>query len=56
MIDDTHEALFHLADTLLRHGTVVEGNVGQGVGTSKTGPSGAVPSHIEDPLRSLEPT
>ena len=28
MIDDTHEALFHLADTLLRHGTVVEGNVG----------------------------
>ena len=30
MIDDTHEALFHLADTLLRHGTVVEGNVGIG--------------------------
>ena len=29
-----HEELFDLVDTLLRHGTTVEGNVGQGVGTS----------------------
>ena len=47
-IYDTHDALFHLADTLLRHGTTVEGNVGQGVGTSKAGPSGARPSHPGD--------
>ena len=33
VIDDTQEALFHLEDTLLQHGTVVQGNVGQGVGT-----------------------
>ena len=45
MIDDTHEALFHLAYTLLRQGTTVKGNVGQGVGTSETGPSRAGPSH-----------
>ena len=44
MIDDTHEALFDLADTLLQHGTVVQGNVGQGVGTSEDGPS-----HSKDP-------
>jgi len=43
VIDDTQDALFHLADTLLRHGTTVEGNVGQGVGTSEAGPS-----HPED--------
>ena len=28
-----------MADTLLQHGTDVQGNVGQGVGTSKAGPS-----------------
>ena len=39
MIDDTHEALFDLAYTLLQHGTVV-----QGVGTSEVGPS-----HTQDP-------
>ena len=47
LIDETHEALFHLEDALLRHGTNVEGSVGQGVGRSKTGPSRAGPSHIE---------
>ena len=44
VIDDTQEALFDLEDTLLQHGTIVQGNVGQGVGTSK-----AVPSHSKDP-------
>ena len=44
MIEDTQEALFDLADTLLQHGTDVQGNVGQGVGTSK-----AYPSHNKDP-------
>ena len=44
VIDDTQEALFDLEDTLLQHGTVVQGNVGQGVGTSEAGPS-----HIKDP-------
>ena len=39
MIDETHEELFHFADTLLRHGTDVEGSVGQGVGRSEIGPS-----------------
>ena len=39
VIDDTQEALFNLADTLLQHGIVVQGNVGQGVGTSETSPS-----------------
>ena len=39
MIEDTQEALFDLADTLLQHGTDVQGNVGQGVGTSKADPS-----------------
>ena len=38
VIKDTQEALFDLADTLLQHGTVVQGNVGQGVGTSKASP------------------
>ena len=33
-----------MADTLLQHGTVVQGNVGQGVGTSEAGPS-----HTKDP-------
>ena len=28
MIEDTHEALFDLEDTLLQHGTDVQGNVG----------------------------
>ena len=61
MIDDTHEALFHLADTLLRPGTTVEENVGQGVGTSETSPSWVGqsrdgPSHTKDPFRSPDPT
>ena len=38
MIDDTHEALFDLADTLLQHGIVVQGNIGKGVGTSEVFP------------------
>ena len=33
-----------MADTLLQHGTVVQGNVGQGVGTSEAGPL-----HNKDP-------
>ena len=45
MINDTHEVLFDLEDTLLQHGTVVQGNIGQGVGTSEAGPS-----HTQDPL------
>ena len=45
VIDDTLEALFNLADTLLQHGIVFQGNVGQGVGTSKAGPL-----HTQDPL------
>ena len=44
VIENTQEALFDLADTLLQHGTDVQGNVGQGVGTSK-----ADPSHSKDP-------
>ena len=49
VIDDTQEALFDLEDTLLQHETVVQGNVGQGVGTSEAGPS-----HTQDPhTRSL---
>ena len=44
MIEDTQEELFDLADTLLQHATDVQGNVGQGVGTSKAGPS---TDHIE---------
>ena len=44
VIDDTHEALFDLEDTLLQHGTVVQGNVGQGIGTFE-----AVPSHTQYP-------
>ena len=43
VIEDTHEALFDLEDTLLQHGTDVQGNVGQGAGTSK-----ASPSHSKD--------
>ena len=38
VIEDTQEALFDLADTLLQHGTNFQGNVGQGVGTSKADP------------------
>ena len=44
MIDDTYEALFDLEDTLLQHGTVVQGNVGQGVGTFEV-----IPLHTKDP-------
>ena len=44
VIKDIEEALFELEDTLLQHGTDVQGNVGQGVGTSKAGPS-----HSKDP-------
>ena len=39
VIEDTHEALFDLANTLLQHGTDVQGNVDQGVDTSKVDPS-----------------
>ena len=35
VIEDTHEALFDLVDTLLQYETDVQGNVGQWVGTSK---------------------
>ena len=45
MIEDTQEALFDLKDTMLPHGTVIQGNVGQGVGTSKADPS---TNHIGD--------
>ena len=45
VIDDTQEALFDLEDTLLQHGTIVQGNVGQGVGNFDAGPS-----HTQDPL------
>ena len=61
VIEDTQEALFDLENTLLRHGTDVEGNVGQGVGTSVASEYGddtswARPSYIEDPVRSPDPT
>ena len=39
IIEDTQKALFDMADTLLQHGTNVEGNVDQGAGTSKACPS-----------------
>ena len=52
MIDDTQESLFDLVDTLLRHGTIVEDNVGQGVGTSRANTFGARPSPTKDPDRS----
>ena len=45
-----------MADTLLQHGTSVEVNVGQRVGTSWTGTFGARPSHVEDLVRSLDLT
>ena len=45
-----------MADTLIGHGTSVEVNVGQRVGTSWTGTLGAIPSHVEDLVRSLDPT
>ena len=44
VIEDTQEALFDLADTLLQHGANVQGNVGQGVDTSKDDTS-----HSNDP-------
>ena len=44
VIEDTQEALFDLADTLFQHGTDVQGNLGQGVGTSEVGPL-----HSKDP-------
>ena len=47
VIDETHEELFNLADTFLRHGTDVEGSVGKWVGRSETGPSRVGPSHTE---------
>ena len=56
VIDDTQEALFDLAHTLLQHGTTIKGNVGKGVGTFGSGTYGDGPSHTEDPLRSLDPT
>ena len=51
MIDDTQEALFDLADTLLQHGTIVQGNVGKGVGTSEAGPSHTKDPHTTSPDR-----
>ena len=45
-----------MANTLLLHGIVAEGNVGQGVGISKAIPSHVGPSHKEDPLGFPEPT
>ena len=39
MIEYKQEELFDMADTLLEHGTDVQGNVDQGDGTSKVGPS-----------------
>ena len=39
LIEDTQEALFDMADTLLQHGNDVQGNVDQEAGTSKEGPS-----------------
>ena len=61
MISDTHEELLDLEDTLLRHGTHIEGNVGQGVstsgvGTTRAGTCGARKSHTNDPFRSPNPT
>ena len=37
IIEYTQEALFHMADTLLEHGTDVQGNADQGAGTSTAG-------------------
>ena len=45
-----------MADTLIRHGTSVQVNVGQRVGTSWNGAFGARTSHVEDLVRSLDPT
>ena len=39
VIEYTQEALFDMVDTLLEHGNDLQGNVDQGAGTSKTGPS-----------------
>ena len=55
-IDDTHEALFDLENMLLRHGTVVEGNVGQGVGKFGASTSRAKTSPTVDPVRYLHST
>ena len=51
VIDDTHEALFDLADTLLHHGNVVQGNVGQGVRISEAGPSNTQDPYTRSPYR-----
>ena len=51
MIDDTQEALFDLEDTMLQHGTVAQGNVGQGVGTSEAGASHTQGPHSRFPDR-----
>ena len=39
VIENTQEALFVMADTLLQHGTDVQGNADQGAGTSTAGQS-----------------
>ena len=49
MIYDTQEALFDLEDTLLQHRTTVQGNVDQGVDTSKVA---RYTDHTGDPKRS----
>ena len=52
---DTHEALFDLENTLLQHGTSVQGNVDQGVGTSKAGPSTDHTRDVEHSERHVTP-
>ena len=49
VIEYTQEALLDMAETLLEHATDVQGNVDQGVGTSKANPS---TDHTGDAKRS----
>ena len=51
IIYDTQEALFNLGDTLLHHGTAIQGNVGQGFRTSKVGPSNTRDRYTRSPYR-----
>ena len=44
-----------MADTLLEHGTDVQGNVGQGVGTSKADPSTDHTGDVERSERRVTP-
>ena len=45
-----------MEDTFLRHGTTVNKNVGQGVGTSGVGTSRVGQLYIEDLVRYTDPT